>query len=107
MPSPRKKIAQREGKLTLADCDRIDRAILRLLQRDASLSNVELSAKVNLSPPACLRRVERLKAAGLIRGVVALLDPPAVEMGTLVIIGFVLDRSTPESFSAFEKAARK
>src|SRR5260370_504770 len=90
-----------------ADIDRVDRAILRLLQRDASISNVALAAKVNLSPPACLRRVERLKEMGLIRGVVALLDPKALGAGMLVMIGVVLDRSTPESFAAFEKAAQK
>lgn len=89
------------------ELDRIDRAILRVLQRDASISNVSLAATVNLSAPACLRRVERLKAAGLIRGVVALLDPKALGAGMLVVIGVVLDRSTPESFADFEKAAQK
>jgi DNA-binding Lrp family transcriptional regulator len=87
--------------------DRIDRAILRQLQTDASISNVALAAKVKLSAPACLRRVERLKESGLIRGVVALLDPKAAGAGMLVIIGVVLDRSTPESFAEFEKAAQK
>ena len=87
--------------------DRIDRAILRQLQTDASISNVALAAKVKLSAPACLRRVERLKESGLIRGVVALIDPKAAGAGMLVIIGVVLDRSTPESFAAFEKAAQK
>lgn len=87
--------------------DRIDRAILKQLQQDASISNVSLAARVKLSAPACLRRVERLKEAGLIRRVVALLDPEGLGAGMLVVIGFVLDRSTPESFAAFEKAARK
>ena len=41
--------------------DRTDRAILKTLQRDASISNVALAEKVKLSAPACLRRVERLK----------------------------------------------
>ncbi|WP_158937955.1 Lrp/AsnC family transcriptional regulator [Burkholderia sp. S171] len=90
-----------------AELDRVDRAILRLLQRDASMSNVALAAKVNLSAPACLRRVERLKQAGLIRGIVALLEPKRLNAGMLMIIGVVLDRSTPESFAAFEKAAQK
>jgi DNA-binding Lrp family transcriptional regulator len=89
------------------EIDRIDKAILRLLQRDASLSNVALAAKVNLSAPACLRRVERLKRMGLITGIVALLNPAALDAGMLVMIGVVLDRSTPESFSDFEKAAAK
>ncbi len=87
--------------------DRTDRAILRQLQRDASLSNVALAAKVHLSAPACLRRVDRLKRLGLIRGIVALLDPVALDAGMLVLIGVVLDRSTPESFAAFEQAAVK
>lgn len=87
--------------------DRTDRAILRALQRDASVSNVALAAKVNLSPPACLRRVERLKASGLVKGIVALLNPRALDAGMLVVIGVVLDRSTPESFAAFERAAQK
>ncbi|WP_321888270.1 Lrp/AsnC family transcriptional regulator [Paraburkholderia bannensis] len=87
--------------------DRIDRAILRQLQTDASISNVSLASKVKLSAPACLRRVERLKEAGLIRGVVALLDPKALGAGMVVVIGFVLDRSTPDAFADFEKAARK
>ncbi|AOK61718.1 Lrp/AsnC family transcriptional regulator [Burkholderia ubonensis] len=87
--------------------DRVDRAILRQLQRDASITNVALAAKVNLSAPACLRRVERLKEAGLIRATVALLDPKKIDAGMLVLIGVMLDRSTPESFTAFEKAAQK
>lgn len=87
--------------------DRTDKAILRALQRDAAISNVALAAKVSLSPPACLRRVERLKAAGVIKGYVALLEPRALDAGMLVMIGVVLDRSTPESFAAFEKAVQK
>jgi len=89
------------------EIDRVDRAILRQLQRDASISNVALAAKVNLSAPACLRRVERLKQAGFISGIVALLAPKKLNAGMLVMIGVVLDRSTPESFAAFEKAAQK
>ncbi len=89
------------------ELDRTDRAILKALQRDASISNVALAGKVNLSPPACLRRVERLKEAGLIKGIVALLNPRVVDAGTLVMIGVVLDRSTPESFTDFEKAVQK
>ena len=87
--------------------DRADKAILRALQQDASISNVALAAKVNLSPPACLRRVERLKEMGMIRGIVALLNPKALDAGMLVMIGVVLDRSTPESFAQFETAAQK
>ena len=89
------------------ELDRIDKSILRILQRDASLSNVALAAKVNLSAPACLRRVERLRRMGVITGVVALLNPRALDAGMLVLIGVVLDRSTPDSFAAFEKSAAR
>jgi DNA-binding Lrp family transcriptional regulator len=101
-PSIRRKPDQQTLEI-----DRTDRAILRQLQRDASISNVALAAKVNLSAPACLRRVDRLREAGLIRATVALLDPKALDAGMLVLIGVVLDRSTPDSFTAFEKAAQK
>ncbi|WP_175902192.1 Lrp/AsnC family transcriptional regulator [Burkholderia seminalis] len=94
------------GDADHVELDRTDKAILRALQKDASISNVALAAKVNLSAPACLRRVERLKSLGLIRGIVALLNAPALDAGMVVIIGVVLDRSTPESFAAFEEAAQ-
>lgn len=89
------------------DPDRIDRAILKQLQEDASISNVDLAARVRLSPPACLRRVERLKNQGLIRGIVALLEPKAVNADMLVMIGIVLDRSTPQAFDDFEQAVQR
>ncbi|MCF5628318.1 AsnC family transcriptional regulator [Pseudomonas syringae] len=87
--------------------DRIDRAILKTLQRDASISNVALAEKVKLSPPACLRRVERLKESAVIKGVVALLNGDVLDAGMVVLIGVVLDRSTPDSFAQFEAAAQK
>lgn len=100
-PAPTKAAAALASEL-----DRTDKAILRALQKDASISDVALAKRVSLSPAACLRRVERLKASGVIRGMVALLDPQALGAGTVVLIGVVLDRSTPESFAAFEKAAQ-
>ncbi|WZB61577.1 winged helix-turn-helix transcriptional regulator [Achromobacter xylosoxidans] len=92
---------------TLSSLDRIDRQILRVLQKDAQITNLDLSARVNLSPAACLRRVEKLRTEGVIRKTVALLEPAAdMDMATLVIVGVVLDRSTPEAFTDFEEAAR-
>ena len=48
----------------------------------------------------------KLRAEGVIRKTVALLEPAAADMATLVIVGVVLDRSTPEAFTDFEEAAR-
>ncbi|KAA8718563.1 MULTISPECIES: Lrp/AsnC family transcriptional regulator [Pseudomonas syringae group] len=97
---------KKPGADTAPLLDRIDRAILKTLQRDASISNVALAEKVKLSPPACLRRVERLKETGVIKGVVALLNGEVLEAGMVVLIGVVLDRSTPDSFAQFEAAAQ-
>lgn len=97
---------KKQPETTIPELDRTDRAILRLMQKDGSISNVALARKVSLSPAACLRRVERLKELNFIRSINALLDPVALNVGTLVVIGVVLDRSTPESFAHFEKAAQ-
>ena len=86
--------------------DRIDRRILALLQRDGRLSNAELARKVNLSPASCHRRTQRLFADGYIQSARAVIAPERVQRGTLVLVGVVLDRSTPESFGAFEAAIR-
>lgn len=84
----------------------LDRRIVRALQRDGRVSNAELAREVGLSPAACWTHTKRLFERGVVRGVRALLDPEAVGRGTLVLVGVVLDRSTPESFAAFERAVR-
>ena len=55
--------------------DSIDWAILKELQADGSITNVELARRVGLSAPPCLRRVRALESAGIIKGYRALLDP--------------------------------
>ncbi|MBK0397594.1 Lrp/AsnC ligand binding domain-containing protein [Limibaculum sp. M0105] len=89
---------------TTAALDRIDLRLLRLLQADGRLSNADLARRVNLSPATCHRRVQRLFDEGLIEGVHARVAPEPVNRAALVIVGVVLDRSTPESFAAFEAA---
>lgn len=83
--------------------DRTDRAILRHLQEDGRLSNVELAARVNLSPSPCLRRVRALEEAGAIRGYHAEVDAAAVGRGFEVVVHAELmlkDRATVEAFEA-------
>jgi Lrp/AsnC family leucine-responsive transcriptional regulator len=62
---------------------------------------------VNTSPATCHRRIQRLFAEGYVTGVRAQIAPQKVELGTLAFVGVVLDRSTPESFGAFETAIRE
>ena len=54
--------------------DRLDKAILRQLQSDASISNLKLSEIIGLSAPACFKRVKRLETQGVISKRVALID---------------------------------
>ena len=87
--------------------DRTDRAILKMLQEDGKITNVELAKRVHLSPAACLERVKRLQQQGYIRDYMAVLDPNLLGVGLLVFVEVSLDRTTPESFASFKDAARK
>src|SRR5580765_6060508 len=84
--------------------DRVDVRILRLLQAEERLTNADLATRVNVSAATCHRRTQRLFDEGYITGVRAEIAPAAVGLGALVMVGVVLDRSTPESFAAFEEA---
>lgn len=84
--------------------DRTDLKILRALQADGRLTNAELATRVNVSAATCHRRTQRLFDQGFITGVRAQVAPGSVGLGALVMVGVVLDRSTPESFATFEKA---
>lgn len=87
--------------------DRIDLRMLRLLQGNGRLSNAELAKLVAVSPATCHRRTQRLFDKGYICAVRAAVAPRKVDRGALVIVGVVLDRSTPQSFGDFEKAIAK
>ncbi|MBA2965457.1 MULTISPECIES: Lrp/AsnC family transcriptional regulator [Ramlibacter] len=83
--------------------DAIDLRILRELQDDGSLTNVELARRVHLSPSPCLARVKALEAAGVIRQYVALADPKAVGLGLSVFINISLKEQSRESLAGFER----
>ncbi|TBB57280.1 winged helix-turn-helix transcriptional regulator, partial [Rhizobium ruizarguesonis] len=86
------------------DFDGIDLKILRALHSEGRLSNAALAERVNVSAATCHRRTQRLFEEGYITGVRAEVAPGAVGLGAMVMVGVVLDRSTPESFGAFEGA---
>lgn len=87
--------------------DKIDKRMLRLLQKDGRLSNAELANQVNVSPATCHRRTQRLFEDGHIQSVRAVVHPESVGLGAIALVGVVLDRSTPESFATFEAAILK
>lgn len=87
--------------------DAIDRAILRLLRRNARISNVELAAEVGLSASACLRRVRLLETEGVIRGYTTVVGTVSGEAPIAVIINITLERQTEDMLVRFESAVRR
>ena len=83
--------------------DAIDIRILKELQQDSSLSNVELARRVHLSPSPCLTRVKALEAAGVIQRYVALTNPRALGLDLNVFINISLKEQSKEALAAFEE----
>jgi len=84
--------------------DRTDMDILRHLQLDGRLSNIELSKRVNLSPTPCLNRVKRMERDGVITGYGAFVDPSKLDAAMLVFVEVVLNRTTEDVFAQFKEA---
>ena len=82
--------------------DNFDRKILRVLQRDARISNQRLADDVGLSPSACLRRVQRLQSDGVIAGYAALLKREAVGLSILAFVQISLEDHHPETLKKFD-----
>ena len=86
--------------------DATDILLLDQLQQDASLTNQVLAERVRTSPPTCLRRVKRLRDAGLIERQIAILSTdklaPLLGHGLTAIIEITLDRQDAQNLEAFE-----
>ncbi|WP_119269678.1 Lrp/AsnC family transcriptional regulator [Taklimakanibacter deserti] len=91
----------------MAELDRIDRMLLRLLQEDGRRTTLDLAGRVGLSPTGTSQRVKRLFRDGFITGVRAILDPQKIGRGTLVFIEVRLDQTAPHVFDRFAKAVAK
>ncbi|HEV7416757.1 Lrp/AsnC family transcriptional regulator [Tianweitania sediminis] len=85
------------------DLDAIDWKILRELQDDGRMTNVELSRRVGISAPPCLRRVKRLEDSGIIRQYRALLDHSALGMTVVAFALVGLNRQSDADLKAFSK----
>ena len=75
-----------------AEFDRTDLRLLALLQRQGRATNAELAAQVNLSPSACLRRIQRLEATGVVSGYAARLDPQVLGLGLQAFVRVQLEK---------------
>ncbi|UIJ72936.1 Lrp/AsnC ligand binding domain-containing protein [Aurantimonas sp. HBX-1] len=89
----------------MTDLDRKDRSILRELQREGRLTNLELAERVHLSPTATAERVKRLTREGFILGYAARLAPEKLGRGMIVFVEVKMDRTSDAVFSEFKRVA--
>lgn len=86
--------------------DARDFQIVRALQDDGRLSNLDLAQRVNLSPSPCLRRVRLLEESGVIRGYSADVDPRALGLNVTAFIRITLTRHDRDAVARFESRVR-
>jgi Lrp/AsnC family transcriptional regulator, leucine-responsive regulatory protein len=89
------------------DLDELDIAILQELQENGRISNVELSKRVNLSPPAIHTRIKRLEQQGIIRRTVTLLDWQKMGFDMLCFIQINLQTHQPATVEKFRSSINK
>lgn len=87
--------------------DDIDRAILRELQSDGRISNLDLSRRIDLSPPATHARVRRLERTGLIRGYVAIVDQELAGFDLLCFVSVGMQLHQIEHIDRFRALIRE
>jgi Lrp/AsnC family transcriptional regulator, leucine-responsive regulatory protein len=91
----------------MINLDATDRRILSVLQKNGRITNAELSERINLSPSACHRRVQRLEAEGIVSGYVALLNARRLGRPTTVFVEITLAGQSDEVLVAFERAVAR
>lgn len=84
---------------------RIDRKILRELQREGRITYSELAKRVGLSTSPCLERVKRMEREGIIQGYTTLLNPAFLEANLVVFVQIRLQRTSQDIFEKFTAAA--
>lgn len=87
--------------------DAVDKALLRALQKDGRLSNVELARRINLSPPATLARTKRLEKDGYIRQYTAVVDSDKAGYDLLCFIHISLQMHQVTQVESFREATRR
>jgi DNA-binding Lrp family transcriptional regulator len=87
--------------------DRVDLSILRDLQDDGRMTNVELARRAGITPPPCLRRVRALERAGFVRGFHASLNPEALGFSVTVFAQVGLASQAESDLNAFEELAQR
>ena len=91
----------------MKDIDAIGERILRVLVQDGRISNIDLAARVGLSPSACLRRVQEMERGGIIKGYRAVLDSAKTGRGFVAYLTVGLSQHTKAAQEAFERAVAR
>ena len=87
--------------------DRTDLRLLAEIQRDGRATNAELAARVNLSPSACLRRMQRLEAEGVIAGYGARLEPRRIGLGLQAFVRVQLEKHDQSAIGRFTEGVQE
>ena len=90
--------------MTMRQLDRTDRKILAIMQEDSSLAVAEVAERVGLSQTPCWRRIQRLRADGVIARTVSLVHPEAVGLGLTVFITIEALDHSPDWLDRFTAA---
>jgi Lrp/AsnC family transcriptional regulator, leucine-responsive regulatory protein len=85
----------------MTELDRTDLRILAVLQGEGRITNAELAERVNLSPSACLRRLQRLEGEGVLTGYTAQVDPQAIGLGLQAFVRVQLAKHEAEAVERF------
>src|SRR5690606_41857036 len=86
--------------------DKIDRKILKDLQANGRITNVELARRAGISAPPCLRRVRSLEESGFIKGYHARIEPQALGYGITVFAMVRLTSQAETDLKSFEDMCR-
>jgi Lrp/AsnC family transcriptional regulator, leucine-responsive regulatory protein len=89
------------------DLDPTDIEILRLLQKDAELTNKEISYQLHKSVATIHERIRRLKEQGFIKRIVAILDRKKINTGLIAFSQVLLNDHAAETLSSFEREVVK
>ncbi|MFA0054872.1 Lrp/AsnC family transcriptional regulator [Vibrio echinoideorum] len=89
------------------EIDRIDRSILVELQENNRIPNLELAERVGLSPPACLKRVKRLRAEGVIVGDVSIINPELMGNTMTLVVSVEMERDRGDIYQIFRRSILK
>lgn len=89
------------------EIDRLDRKILAVLQTNNRIANVDLAEEVGLSPPACLKRVKRLREGKVIVGDVSIINPALAGNKMTLIVSIEMERDRGDIYSIFRQSIEK